>query len=101
MSVPSNPNGGLPAALTKPNGQLGRDQRGRFLTGNTGGGRPKGSRNKLGEEFVNALYDDWRQHGAEALARVREQRPDAYVRIVAALLPASGRGRVRHDGRFF
>ena len=30
-----------------------RDGQGRFLTGNSGGGRPKGSRNKLTERFMD------------------------------------------------
>ena len=36
------------------------DEKGRFLKGTIGGpGRPKGSRNKLGEEFIQALYADF------------------------------------------
>ena len=50
-------------------------------------GRPKGSRNKLGEEFITELYNDWCQHGAAALKKVRENRPDVYVKVVASLLP--------------
>ena len=51
------------------------------------GGRPRGSRNKLHEEFVNELYADWCEHGAEVLKTVRETRPDVYVKIIASLLP--------------
>ena len=50
-------------------------------------GRPKGSRNKLSEEFVNELYADWCQHGSEVLKTVRETRPEVYVKVVASLLP--------------
>ena len=50
-------------------------------------GRPKGSRNKLGEEFITELYHDWCQHGAAALKKVRESRPEVYVKVVASLLP--------------
>ena len=50
-------------------------------------GRPKGSRNKLSEEFVTELYADWREHGSEAIKSVRETRPDVYVKVVASLLP--------------
>jgi hypothetical protein len=53
----------------------------------TPAGRPKGSRNKLSEEFVAELYADWCEHGAEALKTVRETRPDVYVKVVASLLP--------------
>ena len=50
-------------------------------------GRPKGSRNKLHEEFINELYADWCEHGPEVLKTVRETRPDVYLKVVASLLP--------------
>ena len=50
-------------------------------------GRPKGSRNKLSEEFVAEVYADWCEHGAAAIKTVREIRPDVYVKVVASLLP--------------
>ena len=68
--------------------QSARDNRGRFLTGNIGGpGRPKGTRNKLGEDFIAAVYADWTEHGATVLARVREQDPSTYLKITANLIP--------------
>ena len=50
-------------------------------------GRPKGSRNKLSEEFVAEVCADWCEHGETAIRTVRETRPEAYVRVVASLLP--------------
>jgi Family of unknown function (DUF5681) len=50
-------------------------------------GRPKGSRNKLSEEFVAEIYADWCEHGAAALQTVKENRPEVYVKVVASLLP--------------
>jgi hypothetical protein len=50
-------------------------------------GRPKGSRNKLGEDFLTALAEDFEEHGKEAIAACRENTPAAYVKVVAALLP--------------
>ena len=50
-------------------------------------GRPKGSRNRLSEEFVAEVYADWCEHGAAAIQTVRETRPDVYVKVVASLLP--------------
>ena len=50
-------------------------------------GRPKGSRNKLSEEFVAEVYADWCENGAAAIQTVRETRPDVYVKVVASLLP--------------
>ena len=64
-----------------------QDEKGRFLTGNSGGGRPKGSRNQLGEAFVADLYADWQANGADTIARVREERPQDYLKVVASILP--------------
>ena len=50
-------------------------------------GRPKGSRNKLSEEFVAEVYADWCEHGAAAIQTVSETRPEVYVKVVASLLP--------------
>jgi hypothetical protein len=50
-------------------------------------GRPKGSRNKLAGQFIDDLYADWQQHGAEVITRVREEDPAAYLRTVAQVLP--------------
>jgi hypothetical protein len=66
----------------------GRNALGRFVRGNSGGpGRPKGSRNRLGEEFLSDLYVDWMEHGASVIAEVRERNPVAYLRTVAGLVP--------------
>lgn len=60
---------------------------GRFLTGNSGGGRPKGSRNKLGEQFLEALVQDFTEHGQEAIVACREEKPTEYLKVIAGLLP--------------
>jgi hypothetical protein len=61
---------------------------GRFLPGNSGfGGRPKGSRSKLGEAFLEDLRDAWNAHGIEALRRCATEEPSQFCRIVANLLP--------------
>src|SRR5262245_29391641 len=57
----------------------------RFQPGNPG--RPKGSRNKLGEHFISALAEDFAQHGAAVIERVRIEQPAVYVKVVASLLP--------------
>ena len=68
--------------------QSARDSHGRFQTGNIGGpGRPKGSRNKLGEDFISAICEDWTEHGAAVLKQVRQTSPSAYLRVVASLVP--------------
>src|SRR4026209_101 len=50
-------------------------------------GRPKGSRNKLSEDFVAALYSDFQEHGSAAIAACRVEKPDVYVRVIAGILP--------------
>ncbi|GLI24559.1 hypothetical protein GGQ86_004260 [Xanthobacter flavus] len=65
-----------------------RNERGQFVAGHASlGGRPKGSRNRLGEEFLEKLYADFAEHGPEAIARVREEKPDQYLKVIASLLP--------------
>lgn len=50
-------------------------------------GRPKGSRNKLGEQFIQALQLDFEANGTKAIETVREERPHEYLKVVASLLP--------------
>lgn len=50
-------------------------------------GRPPGSRNKLGEDFVAALQADFKAHGEEAIKTVREERPQDYLKVIASILP--------------
>jgi hypothetical protein len=57
----------------------------RFKPGNPG--RPKGSRNKLGEHFIAALCADFEEHGASVIERVREDDPAVYLRVVAQIVP--------------
>jgi hypothetical protein len=50
-------------------------------------GRPKGSRNKLGELFVQALQDDFAEHGIAAIQLVRAEKPDQYLKVIASIMP--------------
>ena len=50
-------------------------------------GRPKGARNKLGEDFIQALYEDFQVHGEEVIKTVRADRPHEYLKLVASLAP--------------
>lgn len=56
-----------------------------FKPGNSG--RPKGSRNKLGEAFLADMLADWEQNGPEVIQKVRADKPDQYLKVVASILP--------------
>ena len=60
-----------------------------FKPGQSGNpkGREKGSRNKLGEEFIQKLYADFQEHGEAAIVQVRTEKPDAYLKVIAGILP--------------
>ena len=65
-----------------------RDDKGRFLNGaKPGPGRPKGSRAKLGEEFVADLQAAWKEKGREVIDAVIETRPQDFLKVVAGILP--------------
>lgn len=56
-----------------------------FKPGNPG--RPKGARNKLGEAFIEDMLADWEANGPAAIRKVRTEKPDAYLKVVASILP--------------
>lgn len=60
-----------------------------FQPGQSGNpkGREKGSRNKLGEAFIEALHSDFTQHGVAVIAAVRKEKPDQYLKVIASILP--------------
>jgi hypothetical protein len=59
-----------------------------FKPGNPGGpGRPIGSRTKLNELALALLHEDFAEHGAEVIKRVRERKPEVYLASVVSLLP--------------
>jgi len=64
------------------------DTTGRFLPGNSGfGGRPKGSRNKLGEAFIQDMYEAWQRSGPGVLVKVIADEPATFLRSMVSLMP--------------
>ena len=50
-------------------------------------GRPKGSRNKLSEDFFRDLSEAWQAFGKPALMAMAWTDPVAFVRVAAQLMP--------------
>ena len=56
------------------------------LSGNPHGNRHH-TRHLFSKAFVEALLEDFREWGAEAIVRVRTETPTAYLRVCAMLVP--------------
>ena len=66
------------------NGNNGRVKPGQILNPN---GRPKGSRSKLGETFLQDVHQLWLDKGNQALRDMLEESPTKFCQMVQACLP--------------
>jgi Family of unknown function (DUF5681) len=73
-----------------------------FQPGQSGNpkGRPKGARNRLGTQFLEALEADFNRFGPQAIVLMRERKPDIYIRVVAGLLPKEANINVEANEAF-
>lgn len=50
-------------------------------------GRPKGSRNKLSEDFLKDFHDAWQEHGKNSLKQMATDKPAEFVKAAVQLMP--------------
>lgn len=68
----------------------GRDpETGQFVKGWKGGGRPKGSKDKLNKQVINTLERIWASRGDEIIEHLAAEKPEVLAGLVARLIPQS------------
>ena len=69
-----------------------------FKPGQSGNpkGRERGSKNHITKAFLEALTEDFLAHGKDVIERVRQERPDVYLKLTAMLVPKDL--DVKHSG---
>lgn len=82
-------------ALPDPTGEKQAEST-RFKPGQSGNpaGRPKGSRNRMSEQFLADFAVVWEEQGIEALRKLATDDPAAFVRAAVSLIPK----RFEHSG---
>jgi hypothetical protein len=77
--------------MTTTNGSAesaGRNKRGQFVAGHESiGGRKRGSRNLLSEQFLSDLHAEWKRSGKAVLETVAKSEPATFLKVVAGVMP--------------
>src|SRR5215475_14413387 len=60
-------------------------------------GRPKGSRNKFAQQYIDDFYEVWQQEGKAALIKAARNSPARYIAVAAALIPQHFKVEVEHS----
>jgi hypothetical protein len=81
----------------------GAKQRHLFKPGQSGNpnGRPKGSKNRHGEQFVAAFANDFERFGVEVIQKVRCQSPEIYLKLASDICPRETQDKLQGAGSVF
>ena len=71
---------------------------GQFLPGNVGGGRPKGSKDKVSQKLVTLMTELMDKRGEELIGRVADDDPAAALAILTRIVPQAELQRIFLDG---
>ena len=58
-----------------------------FKKGHKGGGRKKGSKNKISKVALNAIYRDLQDNAGDSIELLRDKDLSTYWRVIAGLIP--------------
>ena len=62
---------------------------GQFVAGWKGGGRPKGSKDKLNQQVIATMERLWKERGDEIMEHLASTKPEVLAGLVARLIPQS------------
>jgi hypothetical protein len=62
---------------------------GQFVAGWKGGGRPKGSKDKLNQQVIATMEKLWKARGEEIMEHLASTKPEVLAGLVARLIPQS------------